>query len=243
MPPALVEKLLWFLLPPACREHVLGDLQEKSKFPKEYTREGFAVLAPVIASRIRRTTDYQLLLIEAFAIYLSFLAGAWYFEEKSFLYQHSGFARLALPTFIAVIAMLVGNAYFEPVTKSRISPILQSTVSLTLAFLGQALIFDSRAGLNVPLGVMLFGSGTSVLFLSILRTLFPPISPEVTARRLSQLQGTRQAGFSSGASLFEYIRRIAFRYRSNSAIAFACAALLLAAVVLLGVLARTRPGG
>ncbi len=243
MPPAFIEKLLWFLLPPACREHVLGDLQERSKSPKEYTREGLALLAPVIASRIRRTTDYQLLLIEAFAIYLSFVAGAWCLGEKTFLYQHSGLARLALPTLVALIAILIGNAYFDPVNKSLSGPILQSTVSLTIAFLGQALIFDTRPSLAVPLGVMLFGSCASVLFLSILRILFPPISPEFTGTRLSPLQRVRPVSRPSGGWLFWRIRRMASRYPSNSAIAFACAALLLVVVVLLGLWVRARPGG
>ena len=111
-----------------------------------------------------------------------------------------------------------------------------------MAFLGQALIFDTRPSLAVPLGVMLFGSCASVLFLSTLRILFPPISPQITGTRFGQFQRTGQPTPSVG-SVFRYIRRMAFRYRFNSVIALACAALLLAAVVLLGLWARTWPAG
>ena len=235
MPPKRIEKLLWFLLPPACREQVLGDLQEKCKSPREYTREGLAVVAPVIVSRIRRTTDYQLLLIEAFAIYGSFVAAAVYLGEKAFLYQHAGFARLALPTLVAVLAMLIGNAYFGPVTESVLNPILQSTLSLTLAFLGQTAIFDTRPALAVPLTVMLFGSFASVLVLSALRILSPPISTETKAVRFNQLHRPRQPDVRSGWP-FRFPPRL--RHRLSSKMIFACAALLLAAVVLLGLFTR-----
>ncbi len=76
--PKLLESVLRFLLPPASREHVLGDLQERYKSLKSYLIDALSVIPPVIVSRIRRTTDLQAFLIEAFTVYCSFTMTAWY---------------------------------------------------------------------------------------------------------------------------------------------------------------------
>jgi hypothetical protein len=183
MPPKRIEKLLSFLLPPPCREHVLGDLQEKCKSSQEYTRVGLSVLAPVIVSRIRRVTDYQLLLMQAFAIYIAFIAGTWCLGKAAFLYSHSGLIRLAVPTGVAVLTLLLSNAYFDPAPRSVTKPILQSVISIVLAFLGQTAIFDTRPALAVPFGVVLFGSCASILLVPALQILFPPVSTQTKAAR------------------------------------------------------------
>lgn len=172
----LLEKVFGFLLPQACREHVLGDLHEKYKSPRRYLREAFAVLAPVIMSRIRRATDFQAFLMETFAVYLSFLAAAWWLGEKAFLYDHAGFVRLAIPTAVTAIILLLCNAYADPAKKlSLIQPVLQSAGAIAVAFLGQAVFFDTRASLAIPFGIMLGASYTSVVLVSTLRIIFPPI--------------------------------------------------------------------
>src|SRR5438132_7461035 len=96
--PRHLENLLRWLLPPACREHVLGDLQERNQSPKSYLIDALSVLGPVIISRIRRTTDLQVFVMEVLTVYLSFTTAAWYFGQQDFLYNHAGFARLLAPT-------------------------------------------------------------------------------------------------------------------------------------------------
>jgi hypothetical protein len=174
-PPKLLENLFRLLLPPASREHVLGDLQERYISPKLYAIEALAVLGPVIISRIRRTTDIQVFLMETLTVYLSFAAAGWYLSEQSFLYDHAGFVRLAIPTSVAVVSLLFCNAYSSPERKSFITPILQSTGSLSLAFLGQAVVFDTLPNFAVPFSTLLYGSLLSVLLVSPLRILFPPV--------------------------------------------------------------------
>jgi hypothetical protein len=174
-PPKLLVNLFRLLLPPASREHVLGDLQERHSSPKSYTIEALSVLGPVIVSRIRRTTDIQVFLMETLSVYLSFAAAAWYLGEQNFLYHHAGFVRLAIPTSVAVVALLFCNAYSSPEKKSFITPILQSAGSLSLAFLGQAVVFDMLPNFAVPFPTLLYGSLLSVLLVSPLRVLFPPV--------------------------------------------------------------------
>lgn len=170
------ENLFRLLLPPASREHVLGDLHEKCKSRRQYVAEALSVLGPVIVGRIRRTTDFGVFLMETLAVYLSFSAAAWWLGQKTFLYDHSGFARLAIPTTIAAIGLLISNAYADPGRQSSfIKPILQSAGSLSVAFLGQAVLFDAHPSFAVPFGIMLYGSCTSLVLVSTLRMLFPPI--------------------------------------------------------------------
>ncbi len=233
MPAKRIEKLLWFLLPPPCREHVLGDLQEKCKSPKQYTRVGLSVLAPVIVSRIRRVTDYQLLLMQAFAIYIAFVAGAWCLGETALLYGHSGLIRLAVPTAVAVLFLLISNAYFDPVRESVTKPILQSVISVAVAFLGQTAIFDTRPTLAVPLRVMLFGSCASILLVPTLQILFPPVSTQTKAARLGKLYRPRRQSLFSTKVLVQRFRTTSWMYHPHgSRIVLACAFLLLALVLL-----------
>jgi hypothetical protein len=180
-----LERIFRLLLPPASREHVLGDLHERCKSPRQYLAEAISVLAPVVISRIRRTTDFQVLLMEAFAVYLSFSANAWWLGAKTFLYDHAGFARLSIPTTVTVAGLLFCNAYSDLDKQSSVvRPILQSAVSIALAFLGQAVLFDTSPDFAVPFGIMLYGSCTGFLLLATLRMLFPPILGRQAQRAL-----------------------------------------------------------
>ena len=171
-----LEILFRLLLPPASREHVLGDLHEKCKSPWRYFVEAVSVLGPVIVSRIRRTTDLQVFLMEAMAVYLSFSAAALWLGQKAFLYDQAGFLRLAISTAVTVAGLLLCNAYSDPGKQfSLIKPILQSAGSLALSFLGQAAIFDTCASLAVPFGIMLYCGCISFVLVSTLRMLFSSV--------------------------------------------------------------------
>jgi hypothetical protein len=112
--------------------------------------------------------------MEVFALYLSFAAVAWFLGEKAFLYGYFGFARLAIPIIIAAIGLLICNAYADPQRELFIKPILQASGSISVAFLGQATLFDT--GLTyIPLGIMVYGSLVGVMIVSTLRMLFSPL--------------------------------------------------------------------
>ena len=161
---------------PASREHVLGDLHEKCKSPRQYLIDATSVLGPVIISRIRRTTDVQVFFMEVIAVYLSFSAAAWWLDQKGLLFDHAGFACFAMPTTVTAIGLLMCNAYADPEKEVSVRrSMLQSVGCLALAFFGQAVIFDACRSFSVPFGVMLYGSCVSVVLICTLRMLFPPV--------------------------------------------------------------------
>ena len=117
-PPRLMQVVVGILIPPACREHVLGDLYERYKSPGQYLAEALCTVPLVILSRIRRTTDPQVFLMEAFALYLSFLAATWQSGGMPFLHEKRGFLRLAIPVAVALAALMLGDAYAPPGKRS-----------------------------------------------------------------------------------------------------------------------------
>jgi hypothetical protein len=172
-PSKTAETVLGILLPPACREQVLGDLHERYTGPVRYFGDALSVVPCVIVSRIRRTTDAQVLLMEAFALYLSFVGVARISGQSSMLYEPRGLLRLAIPAAVALLALVLADAYADPSKRSRVKPMLQTAFCIGLAFLSQATFWATDPGLAVPLRIMLYGAGISLVLVSALRVFFP----------------------------------------------------------------------
>ena len=174
-PPRVLEAALRFLLPPACREHVLGDLHERFESTRQYVNEGLRVLPAVVASRIRRTLDFELLVMRAFALFGSFVAAAWLLGQTRFLYRSQGFWILAIPTGLALTGLVFVEAYADPEKQGRLQSMRQALVSILFALAGQSVFAVVESGLAVPWGILLYGSCMSLLLLSAARMLFPPL--------------------------------------------------------------------
>src|SRR5271165_6256617 len=101
--------LVGLLLPPACREEVLGDLHERNATSTEFCIDAMRTVPHVIASRIRRIADPQLLLLHAIALYLCYYAAAW-FEARALLRETWGLARTAIPALLVLLALLLEDA-------------------------------------------------------------------------------------------------------------------------------------
>ena len=164
-PPKIIEAAVELLLPPACRESVLGDLCESYTSPIRYLRDAILTVPLVIVSRIRRTTDAGLLLLEAFALYLCFATPARFLNGRVFLNQHNAYVRLALPVLIALLALVLADAYTS--TEKRM--IKTPAAAFCAIWLQFAVTSTSWA---VPLRLMLFGSYAGVLMVAGLRAVF-----------------------------------------------------------------------
>jgi hypothetical protein len=172
-PSKTAEAVLGLLIPPACREQVLGDLYERYTSPRRYLADAFSAVPCVIISRIRRTTDPQVFLMEAFALYLSFVGVAWISGQSAFLFEPWGLLRLAIPAAVTLVALVLADAYGDPAKRSRVKPMLESAFCIALAFLSQATFWATDPDLAVPGRIMLYGAGISLVLVSALRAFFP----------------------------------------------------------------------
>jgi hypothetical protein len=104
-PSRRLEVIVAMFIPPACREEVLGDLQEKYVSPMQYIGLAMCVVPCVILSRLRRTSDPLTRLTEALLIYGSFLAATWY-SDRALLSKPEGMLWVALPTAANLIDLI-----------------------------------------------------------------------------------------------------------------------------------------
>lgn len=176
-PPKLTEAIVGFFIPPACREYVLGDLHERYVSPRQYVMDALRTVPLVILSRVRRTADPQVLLMEAFAVYISLLVASRFLGPISFLYDEWGLLRLAVPCAVALVALVFIDAYADPKKKSLVKPMLQAALGIGFAFLSQATFWATDPNLAVPLEIMLYGGGGSLILVSALRMFFAPGEP------------------------------------------------------------------
>jgi len=169
-PPKVMERVVGFFIPPACREEVLGDLCERYRSPAQYLLEALRTVPLVVVSRIRRTSEPRLLLAEAATLYISFLAAAWWLAGTPF-FADTAWMRLAIPSAAALAALVLRDAWSDP---GRRTPAVDSALAVTLAFLSQAALSVLDPSWLLPRWVLLGGAGMSLLLLSALRTGFHP---------------------------------------------------------------------
>ena len=65
-----IENAVAVLIPPACREHVLGDLHERYSGSWQYLFDAAGTVPRVVLSQARRNANPPVLLMECAALYL-----------------------------------------------------------------------------------------------------------------------------------------------------------------------------
>jgi hypothetical protein len=197
-PSKAVEAIVAVFLPPACREEVLGDLYEQYRSPLQYGWNALCTVPLVIVSRIRRTADPQVLLMQAFVLYLSFLGAAW-FKDPALLGAQWGLMRLAIPAGMGLLAMILEDAYAKPGRRSGLGLMRGPVLGLGFAVASQGVLRAGHTALDLPRLIWFYGCAMGLLLTSAIRLLFPP--------GMDQLQGAnapalwlKQAGGSGGNS-------------------------------------------
>ncbi len=171
-PPQFAEDVIGWLLPPACREEVLGDLYESYRNMLQYVGSALAVGPKVILSQIRRNTDARIFGFNIFAILYSFAAGSpdWALHDDPL-----NLLRIAIPSVPALLILLLRNGYADPDLR-RLRAI---TLDIALA-MGSAAITQLVLLAYLRTDLMLFswcpsqGSVIAWLFVIFLRAIFPP---------------------------------------------------------------------
>jgi len=164
-----IEALAGLVTPPACREEVLGDLHERNPTLARFCIDAVLTVPHVILSRIRRTADPQLLILQAIALYLCYYGAVW-FEDRALLLETWGLMRVAAPVLIVLVAMVFDDVYAKPGQRSPLRLVRGSLIGLAGTFLVQ----------SIPLKILFYG-GVMGMPLSLgLRLLF---SPQSTSRQ------------------------------------------------------------
>ena len=177
-PSKIAEKLVYWLLPPACREEILGDMRERNRSTADYLAEATSAVPSVICSRIRRTTDAVLSLMLAVSIYTAFVMCArWRAAEM--LSDAFGYARLAIPPAIFLVAIILADAYSDPKKRWALKPLLGPVLGLVFTYAAE---LNSRWALPAP--VLAWGGAVSVLLVSTLRLIFPPVTERPQAAKI-----------------------------------------------------------
>jgi len=177
VPSRVLEAIVGLLTPPVCREIVLGDLYERYRSPLHYISDAWYAIPCVVYSRVRRTADPGVLLMDAMLLYVCFIAAAWRLDPQ-LLYGRLGLVRLAIPVVPALIALMLGDAYARPVEvtgkRSPMRPMTQAMLGIGFACFAQAAFSAAGFAFALPWWIMLLGGGFGVIALSTIGMLFPP---------------------------------------------------------------------
>src|SRR5215475_10783278 len=161
-PSKTAEAIVAVFVPPACREEVLGDLHERYRSPGHYVLDAVRTVPLVIMSRIRRTADPLLLLMQAFAWYGSFWGAAW-LNDKAFPGKPQGLLLLAIPAGLAMLGLILEDAYATPGRRSHLSLVRGPVLGLGLALASQGMFRIGNSILAVPSWVTFYGCATALL--------------------------------------------------------------------------------
>jgi hypothetical protein len=177
-PSKIAEALVYWLLPPACREEVLGDMRERNPSSAQYLVEATCTVPSVIYSRIRRTTDAVLTLMVAVSMYTALVVSAWWLDPE-LLFREYGFARVAIPPAIFLVTIILADAYSDPKKRWTLKPLFGPILGLALTY---AVELNHRWAL--PTSVLAWGGALSVLLVSTLRLTFPPVTERPRAAKI-----------------------------------------------------------
>jgi hypothetical protein len=177
-PSRIAEAIVAVFVPPACREEVLGDLYERYRSAGQYGLDAARTIPLVILSRIRRTADPPVLLMQALTLYASFLAAAW-LEDRAFLTKQWGLMRIAFPAAAAILGLLLEDAYARPGWRSPLKLVRGPMLGLGLALASQVMLRIGSPDLALPVLIACYGCALSLLLSSAVRMMFPPASDQL----------------------------------------------------------------
>jgi hypothetical protein len=167
-PPKWLEKIVGILMPPACREELLGDLHQRFLSKLHYIADAWYTVPAVICSRIRRTQQGPVVLMEALALYASFVTAARWVDEAYLVRTPFGLTKLAIPAAAALAALVLNDVYADPRKRSPLRPLIGAALAALFAFATQSLPW------TLPIAVVGCGTGMGIALVTTLRWLFPP---------------------------------------------------------------------
>ena len=170
-PSTLIQTVSLFV-PPACREHVTGDLCERYTSCGDFLRAAVATVPLVVWSQIRRTSGGPLVLSEAGALAFSLLSAAARFGDQSFSSDTTTWLRLGMPVAAALLATVIRDAYAGHRSRQPLAMAFDVVPAVTITLAFEAALATTGSRLALPGFITMWASGLSVVALSTVRLMF-----------------------------------------------------------------------
>jgi hypothetical protein len=164
-PPKVIESLIGVLLPPAYREHVLGDLYERYRSPLQYSADAVRAVASILAGQIIRTWNTWLMLAQA----LSLTVG---FTPYGSVIGNSPAIRIAIAVVMPMAVLILCDAYRSPVSYAS-RALTDVMISIGLMFAGEMILSAFWPDLVLPSLALNVGGAVGALSLLLIRRLWP----------------------------------------------------------------------
>lgn len=210
-PSKAAEAIVAILIPPACREEVAGDLHERYQSPLHYFADALTAIPYVIASRIRRTSDPQIVLIQAFSFFFAFLAAAW-FKDRGFLKLHASLLRLAIPAAVALLGLILEDAYAAPGQRSPRGLARGPLVGVGLSLIAEGALRWFHPALAIPGWTIAYGGVLSLILTYTVRMMLPPLAHQLRGTNVPadwlKAQSPSPGGTKSGLRVIQAITAV-----------------------------------
>ena len=167
-PRPLIARVVSALIPPASREHVLGDLYQRNRSDGQYVLDACRVLPHVVWSQIRRTASPALLAAEFVLVYLAFTSAA--VSVVGFFAQPFAVYHLAVPAALALVTLVLRDAY-AGATRSSPEVAADAFLAVMTILIAEQLLLTAGSGLALPRVVSISGAVASLFGLSAIRKL------------------------------------------------------------------------
>jgi hypothetical protein len=174
-PHPVVERFVGGLLPPACREHVLGDLQERFVSSSQYVYEAIWTIPFVVWGQVRRTSSAPFAIAEVGVVYVAFLSALRTFDPSAW---HDGLllVRPALPALAALVAVIIRDAWVGRRPRPSIHIAADAWLGVACAAIPQGLLVAVDSALALNPTALLAGCVVSLALLSGVRAAFSPLN-------------------------------------------------------------------
>lgn len=179
-PHSLAEIIVRALVPPASREHVLGDLHERNSSTVGYVRDALSALPFIIASRLRRTTN---------PIGFGFLV-VWLWFAVFYGNFQTTWVVAAIPAFLAAATLAMRDVYRTPNPKLTRQAFFDVVGVALVVALSQGILAIWAPRLLLSAGALSIGLplGCVILFFVRLQFSGAPFVPPKPPREMSMEQ-------------------------------------------------------
>jgi hypothetical protein len=205
-PPVLIDTIVRTLIPPGCREHVVGDLWERYRSPGSFVIDAIRTVPFVIASQIRRTNKIGGVVVQAFVMVVGLTVGS------------RGFKPVLVPVVAGILALALRDAYKRNVSLSAREILVDITFGAGGILASQAALVVLSPQLLLPIPGLIAGVVTlSMVF--VLRLQNPNLGA-IPQRTVSLAPATLDA-LMTEVRLYERLGRRAIHIEAVAGIALA----------------------